>query len=126
MTDLRTHIIETLKLAYPVIIGQLGHMMLGVVDSLMVGQLGAVPLAAASLVNGLILLIIVLGIGMSVALTPLVAIAKGSGNHEECGIILRQGLLINLVFSILLVIVVYFLADLIYFLNQPKEVALLA
>lgn len=126
MTDLRIHINETLKLAYPVIIGQLGHMMLGVVDSLMVGQLGAVPLAAASLVNGLILLIIVLGIGMSVALTPLVAIAKGSGNHEECGIILRQGLLINLIFSILLVGVVYFLADLINFLNQPEEVAVLA
>ena len=126
MTDIKFHIKETLKLAYPVVIGQLGHMMLGVVDSLMVGQLGAVPLAAASLVNGLILLIIVLGIGMSVALTPLVAIAKGSGNHDQCGIILRQGLLVNLVFSILLVLVVYFFADIIYYLNQPYEVAVLA
>ena len=126
MTDIKFHIKETLKLAYPVVIGQLGHMMLGVVDSLMVGQLGAVPLAAASLVNGLILLIIVLGIGMSVALTPLVAIAKGSGNHDQCGIILRQGLLVNLVFSILLVLVVYFFADIIYYLNQPNDVAVLA
>ena len=126
MTDIKFHIKETLKLAYPVVIGQLGHMMLGVIDSLMVGQLGAVPLAAASLVNGLILLIIVLGIGMSVALTPLVAIAKGSGNHDQCGIILRQGLLVNLVFSILLVLVVYFFADIIYYLNQPYEVAVLA
>jgi len=126
MTDIKFHIKETLKLAYPVVIGQLGHMMLGVVDSLMVGRLGAVPLAAASLVNGLILLIIVLGIGMSVALTPLVAIAKGSGNHDQCGIILRQGLLVNLVFSILLVLVVYFFADIIYYLNQPYEVAVLA
>ncbi len=126
MTDIKFHIKETLKLAYPVVIGQLGHMMLGVVDSLMVGQLGAVPLAAASLVNGLILLIIVLGIGMSVALTPLVAIAKGSGNHDQCGVILRQGLLVNLVFSILLVLVVYFFADIIYYLNQPYEVAVLA
>ena len=97
--------------------------MLGVVDSLMVGRLGAVPLAASSLVNGLILLIIVLGIGMSVALTPLVAIAKGSEKHDECGIILRQGLLVNIVFSFLLVVVIYFLADLIHYLNQPVEVA---
>lgn len=126
MTDLKFHIKETLKLAYPVVIGQLGHMMLGVVDSLMVGKLGAVPLAASSLVNGLILLIIVLGIGMSVALTPLVAIAKGSGNNDQCGIILRQGLLVNLVFSILLVFVVYFFADIIYYLDQPYEVAVLA
>jgi len=117
------HIKETIKLAYPVVIGQLGHMMLGVVDSLMVGRLGAVYLAAASLVNGLILLILVLGIGMSVALTPLVAIAKGSEKHDECGIILRQGLLVNLIFSFLLVIVIYFLADLVYYLDQPIEVA---
>lgn len=123
MDNYKYHIKETIKLAYPVVIGQLGHMMLGVVDSLMVGRLGAVYLAAASLVNGLILLILVLGIGMSVALTPLVAIAKGSEKHDECGIILRQGLLVNLIFSFLLVIVIYFLADLVYYLDQPIEVA---
>ena len=123
MNDYKFHIKETLKLAYPVVIGQLGHMMLGVVDSLMVGRLGAVPLAASSLVNGLILLIMVLGIGMSVALTPLVAIAKGSDKHDECGVILRQGILVNLVFSFLLVIAIYFLADLVYYLDQPIEVA---
>jgi len=126
MLSIRSDIKETLKLAYPIVIGQLGHMMLGVVDSLMVGKLGAVPLAAASLVNGLILLIVVLGIGMSVALTPLVAIAKGAGKNDECGIILRQGLLVNLVFSFLLVIIIYFLADLIIYLDQPPEVAKLA
>ena len=123
MNNYKYHIKETIKLAYPVVIGQLGHMMLGVVDSLMVGRLGAVPLAASSLVNGLILLIIVLGTGMSVALTPLVAIAKGSEKHGECGIILRQGLLVNIIFSFLLVIAIYFLADLIHYLNQPVEVA---
>ena len=126
MNSYKFHIKETLKLAYPVVIGQLGHMLLGVVDSLMVGRLGAVPLAASSLANGLILLVMILGIGMSVALTPLVAIAKGSDNHDECGIILRQGLLVNLIFSFLLVIAVYFLADLVYYLDQPIEVAVQA
>ena len=119
----KEHIAETIKLAYPVVIGQLGHMMLGVVDSLMVGRLGAVQLAASSLVNGLILLIMVLGIGMSVAITPLIAIAKGSDKHDECGVILRQGLLVNLIFSFLLFILIYFLSDIIYYLNQPPEVA---
>ncbi len=126
MNSYKFHIKETLKLAYPVVIGQLGHMLLGVVDSLMVGRLGAVPLAASSLANGLFLLVMILGIGMSVALTPLVAIAKGSDNHDECGIILRQGLLVNLIFAILLGIAVYFLADLVYYLDQPIEVAVQA
>jgi MATE family multidrug resistance protein len=123
LSNYKFHVKETIKLAYPVVIGQLGHMMLGVVDSIMVGRLGAVPLAASSLVNGLILLILVLGIGMSVALTPLVAIAKGSEKDDECGIILRQGLLVNIIFSFLLVIAIYFLADLIHYLKQPPEVA---
>ncbi|MDA3861055.1 MAG: MATE family efflux transporter [Melioribacteraceae bacterium] len=123
MNSYKFHIKETLKLAYPLVIGQLGHMMLGVVDSLMVGRLGAVPLAASALVNGLILLILVLGIGMSVALTPLVAIVKGSEKHDECGIILRQGLLVNLLFSFLLVIPIYFFSDIVYYLDQPIEVA---
>ena len=53
---------ETLKLAYPVIIGQLGHMMMGVVDSIMVGKIGAAPLAASSITNGLFMLFMIFGI----------------------------------------------------------------
>jgi len=123
MNGYKFHIKETALLAYPVVIGQLGHMMLGVVDTVMVGRVGAVPLAASSLVNGLILLVLVLGIGISVALTPLISIAKGAGNNKECGVILRQGLLVNVIFSVLLMLVVYFLADLINYMNQPPEVA---
>ena len=48
---------ETLQLAYPVIIGQIGHMMMGLVDSIMVGKVGAAPLAAASVANGIFLMI---------------------------------------------------------------------
>jgi multidrug resistance protein, MATE family len=45
----KVHLYKTFSLALPVIIGQLGFMMMGVVDSVMVGKLGAVPLAAAAL-----------------------------------------------------------------------------
>lgn len=77
MQNIKSHIAETVKLAIPVSIGQIGHVMMGVVDSLMVGRVGTVPLAAAALVNGLFFLVLVLGIGMTMAITPLVAIAKG-------------------------------------------------
>lgn len=120
------HFRETLKLAYPVSIGQLGHIMLGVVDSMMVGKVGADSLAASSLVNGLIFLIVVFGLGMTLAVTPLVAIARGRNDQQECGIILRQSLLINTLISLLLVVIIYFLADLIRFLNQPAQVSVLA
>lgn len=117
------HIKETFKLAIPVAIGQLGHIMLGVADSFMVGKLGAEPLAAAALANGLFFLIMVLGIGMSHAITALVAIARGENNNEECGVILRQALLVNIVFSVILTIITYGAAQLVEHLNQEAAVA---
>lgn len=122
----REHALRTLKLAFPVAVGQLGHVMLGVIDSMMIGKVGASHLAAASLVNGLFFLIMVFGIGLSTAVTPLVAIAKGASNDDECGIILRQSLLVNLAVSVLLVIATYILADMIKYMNQPPEVTALA
>lgn len=120
--NIKTHVKQTLELAYPVSIGYLGHVMLGVVDSIMIGKIGAVPLAASSLVNSILILILVLGIGMSIAVTPLVAIARGSEKHGECGIILRQALLVDLIFAILLAAATFFTADILKFLNQPQAV----
>ena len=95
--ELRTHIRETVKLAVPISFGQLGHIMMGIVDSIMVGKVSYASLAAASLVNGLFFLVIVLGIGMSVAATPLIAIAKGAGKNNECGKILNHSLIVNII-----------------------------
>jgi MATE family multidrug resistance protein len=122
MSHLKKHIISTFQLAYPVIIGQLGIIMMGVVDSLMVGKLGAAPLAASSLGNGTAFIIMIIGIGLSYAVTPLVAIAVGAGKFEDCGIYFRQSLLVNSVASVIIAIIIYFAADLIQYLDQPEEV----
>ena len=122
----REHARKTLHLAIPVAIGQLGHVMFGVVDSMMIGQIGASYLAAASLVNGLFFLMLVFGIGVSTAVTPLVAIATGAGDDDKCGVILRQSLIVNLTIAVLLTILTYFMGDLLYFLDQPADVVVLA
>ena len=57
------HYQKTLVLAYPVMLSQLGHITVGVADSIMVGQLGAVPLAAASLANSIFAIVLTFGIG---------------------------------------------------------------
>jgi len=124
--DLRTHIKETLKLALPISAGQLGHIMLGVIDSAMVGKVGSASLAAASLVNGIFFLVLVLGLGLTMASTPLIAMAKGAGNFSECGKTLNHSLIVNIFFSVFLVIATYSISFLIPFLNQPKEVVVLA
>lgn len=122
---LKIHLKGLTKLAIPVSIGQLGHIMMGVVDSFMVGKLGTDSLAASGLANGLFFFILVLGIGMSHAITALVAIARGENKYEECGIIVRQALLVNVVFSIILTLLTYLAAHMVVYLNQAPSVTLL-
>ena len=126
MTDLKRHITSTLNLAYPVIIGQLGVIMMGVVDSLMVGRIGAAPLAAVALGSSLTFIVIIIGLGLSMAVTPLVAIAVGAKKYEDCGVYFRQSLLINTIFSIIITVLIFFVADLIRYFDQPVEVQLQA
>lgn len=126
MKSFSQHIKETLKLALPISLGQLGHIMMGVVDSLMVGKVGTASLAAASLVNGLFFLILVLGFGMTFALSPLIAISKGEKNLAQCGVILNHGLFVNSLFAVILMVLVYLTGFMIPFLNQPADVTKLA
>lgn len=118
----KSELSDTIKLAVPVSIGQLGHIAMGVVDSMMVGQVGAVPLAAASLVTGIFFLILVIGFGVAFAVTPLTAIAKGSGKNDECGTVLREGFILNFFISLILFAILYFTADFLALLNQTPEV----
>jgi len=122
----KKHLKNTISLAIPVAIGQLGHILLGVVDSLMVGRLGAIELAASSLVNSILILILIFGIGMSYTITPLVAIAQGSKNKTEVESIHQQALIVNTIFSILLCGIAFIASEFLYLLNQPAEVIIYA
>ena len=113
---------ETIRLALPVMIGQVGHMMMGVVDNVMVGQVGAAPLAAAAIGHGLFILILIFGIGVSMAISPLVAMFVGSGMQERTGTIFRHGFLVNAILGVVLSIVGYYFANILYYLDQPDEV----
>jgi MATE family multidrug resistance protein len=124
--DGRSDFKDTTRLAAPVVIGQLGHMMMGVVDSVMVGRVGAAPLAAASIGHSMFILVLIFGIGVSMAISPLVAMAVGAGNDTDAGKIFRQGLLVNTMLGLILAISGYFLSDIFFFLDQPPDVTLLA
>ncbi len=115
---------KTFKLSLPLIIGQLGYMMMGVTDSMMVGHVGAKELAAAAISNGLFHLIALFGVGFTFGMTPLVAQMAGAGKKDECGIILRQGVLLNSWVSIVLTVLSLGAAEIIPYLNQPEEIVL--
>lgn len=109
-------------LGYPIMLSQLGHTLVGVADSMMVGQLGATPLAAASLANVVFHLVLTFGIGVSYAITPIVASADGEGNKEKIVDALRHGFLINIITGIILFIIIASGGQLLHFMNQPEEV----
>ena len=100
--DFSTHLKRTTSLAIPIVIGQLGHMGLAVVDNLMIGQLGAVALAASSLANAIFIQFMILGLGLTFALSPLLAAANKEGNEKECSSLLHHSLFINMIASIVL------------------------
>ena len=126
MDSYNTHIKKNFLLAYPVMLSQLGHIMVGVADSMMVGQLGAVPLAAASLGNVIFHLLMAFGIGLSYAITPMVSSADGAGNTTRIANLLRHGTIVNSTGGIILFLLIFLGAPVLYYLDQPVDVVELA
>ena len=76
MSVLLTEARRTLALAGPIIIGQVSQILLGVTDNLMIGQVGKVPLAAATFANSIFGFIYIIGIGLLVPVAVLVSRAE--------------------------------------------------
>lgn len=115
-----------LKLAYPVILGMLGHTLIGVVDNIMVGKLGSTELAAVSLGNSMIFIAMSIGIGFSTAITPIVAEADAEGDHKKIRSAFHHGLFLCIVLGFVLFTLVTVSKPLMGFLHQPQEVINLA
>ena len=117
---------KNLNIAYPVMLGQLGHVLVGLADNIMVGRLGAAPLAAVSLGNSLIFIALSIGIGFSFAITPLIAEADGARNIEKGRSYFQHGIVMCTIIGLLLFGVVWFSKPVLYYLDQPSEVVDLA
>ncbi|MGA8853496.1 MAG: MATE family efflux transporter [Christiangramia sp.] len=117
---------KNLNIAYPVMLGQLGHVMVGLVDNLMIGGLGAAPLAAVSLGNALVFIAMSMGIGFSFAITPLIAEADGADDLEGGRSYFHHGLILSTINGLLLFILLLIAKPVLYYLDQPQEVVELA
>ncbi len=122
----RPHVKQSWQLAYPVMLSQLSHVMVGVTDSIMVGHVGATSLAAASLANVIFNLLMLFGIGVSYAITPLVATAEGEGDTIKISDTLRHGLMIALINGLLLIAIVLLCRPVLHHIDQPEDVVKLA
>lgn len=118
----KTHFNKTFYLAYPVMLSQLGHIMVGIADSIMVGQIGPTPLAASAFANNFLGVFLMFGIGLSYGITPLVAQADGQSDTGKITRLLRHGIILCGGSGVLLFALLFGVSFLFPFMNQPEEV----
>jgi len=105
----KPHYRDNLLLAAPVMVSQLGHTLVQTSDSVIVGHFaGTVCLAAVALVNSIFVIPMIIGLGISYGITPLIAQNNSRKDYTECGKLLSNSLFINLVTSFVLFLFLYF------------------
>ena len=117
---------KIIKLSVPIIIGQIGIVLMGVADMVMIGQIDATNLAAAGLANSVYFLIGILGIGTLTAISPLVAKAKGAGHVNDAALLFRQGIWASIILSLFIGGVLWVLTVNLDWFGQDPEVTRLA
>lgn len=119
---LKEHFRKNIVLSLPVIIGQLGHIMVGVSDSIMVGRLGVIPLAAATFAGTIYHVLMLFGIGVSYAITPKVA-ATDVKNKSKLLRYLENGFFMNLGLGLILFVLGYGASHILHLFGQEASVA---
>ena len=119
--DYKNHYKALLYLGIPIVIGQLGVIILGFADTLMVGHYNTESLGAASFVNNVINLIIIFCTGFSYGLTPIVGGLFGRKRFEEAGQALKNSLWANVLVGILVTFIMLIVYWNVERLGQPEE-----
>jgi MATE family multidrug resistance protein len=112
----------TLLLAIPIVIGQLSQMLMGVTDSVMIGRVGTVPLAASSFGGGVYNVFFIIGIGLLTPVAVFASRSRGAGRLDEAGEYLRHGLVIAGLASLVEIAVIVYLGFRLEWFQQPPEV----
>lgn len=124
----KNHLLQTALLALPVCLSNVGHITVDLTDNYFIGQLAnkTVGQAAVSLAGAFYILILVLLIGVSYALTPLVAELNAKGEKEQIKTHLRHSLMLNLVTATILFFVLWISGPLLHYAGKPADVTDLA
>ena len=109
-----------LKLGIPVLVTQVGIIIVSFADTMMVGAYGLNELAASAFVNSLFLVAIVMLLGFAGGVTPIIGALYGIKDHREGGLMLRASLAVNLLMAGIFIVVmgcIFFFLD--YFGQEP-------
>jgi len=108
-------------LGLPIVVGQIGQIVLGFADTMMIGHHSTVELGAAAFVNTMFNLILIAGLGFSYGMTPIIGKLFGQRKDHRIGEIVKNGLLANLLVAILMSILLLVLYLNLGNLGQPEE-----
>ena len=120
-TKYREEYVTLTKLGFPVMLTQLGVIVMSFADTMMVGAYGVEELASSAFVNSLFIIPMVMLSGLAAGITPLVGALFTRGDSHGMGRIARAGLQINAVVSLAftaIMAVLYFYLDK---FGQPEE-----
>jgi multidrug resistance protein, MATE family len=115
-----------IRLALPIVAVQVGLMMMGVVDTLMVGRVSAAALAAVALGNIYFFSVAVFGMGVLFALDPIISQAVGAKDDPAIARGLQRGLVLAVILATLSLFPLLAVEPLIVLLRQPADVVPMA
>ena len=110
-----------ISLGIPILIGQLGTIVVGFADTIMVGRYSTEALASASFVNNLFYTANFACMGFTYGLTPLIGAMFSQERKNTIGEILRNGVVLNLIFSLLITCVMFLFYINVDKMGQPEE-----
>lgn len=115
---------KIIVLALPVMLSNLLQGAITVIDTIMIGRLGPIPIAAVGMGNTLRLFLLILVLSVAGGAISLIAQAKGSRDPQRMSVVTRQALLSGFLLSILLGIIGYLIAaPALNILNQGAELS---
>lgn len=117
---------NTLKLAIPIILGELAQMSLHLVDTAMIGFVGYKQLAAAALVLNVINIPFILGIGITISVAQMVSMAHGRFDKQLVSHYFYNGFWLCAASAVIISIFLIFSKNILYHLGQDAEVVQLA
>lgn len=113
----------SLKLALPLMIGQLSQMLLGVADTVMIGHLGVTELAALTFANSLFHVPFVFGIGLLTGISVYTSNSRGAGDEPAARGSCRHGLILACLLGLVLFALSWWVSTRLDLFRQPEEVS---
>ena len=121
-SDILRELRPTLALAFPIIVGQVSQMLIGLTDSAFIGRVGTVSLAASAFTHGVFGIFYIVGIGLLLGAAVFAARDHGAGDEAGCAAWLRHGRALAVAVGLGAIALLAVVSTQLHRFGQPPEV----